>query len=82
MPNTSTVAPAADTALPDDDLQLLTMAEVGQKIGLKPWAVQKLCESGDLRSVYVTRKARRVRVTDLREYIAALPTERPEPAAS
>lgn len=87
MPNTQTVEQPADSradnesdVIVEDDLQLLTIAEVADRLRLKPWSVYQLCDSGALRSVYIGPKGRRVRPVDLRAYIDALPTVRPTSA--
>lgn len=77
MTNTSTVEPATDTGAAVADDELLTIAEVAEKLRLKPWAVSKLVQSGALPSVYISHKARRVKPGDLRAYIDALPSVRP-----
>lgn len=80
--STPTVDQPTDSpaAVPDEDERLLTIADVAERLRCKPWSVYKLCDSGLLPNVYLGPKSRRVRPSDLRAYIAGLPTERPEPA--
>lgn len=81
MPKTATVdAPTDSTGVStvESDTALLTVAEVATELRLKPWAVYNLCRSGELPSVYLGPKSRRVKRSDLVAFIAALPDTRPE----
>lgn len=84
---TPTVANGTDTA-PDelftetDGPLLLTIAEVAEKLRVKPWSVYKLCDDGILPCVYMGPKTRRVKPDDLRAYVASLPSSRPEPKSA
>lgn len=76
---TPTVPTATDSqAELGDDLELLTINEVAEKLKLKPWAVSQLLGSGDLPSIYLGPKTRRIKPADLRAYIDSRPSTRPE----
>jgi excisionase family DNA binding protein len=53
--------------------RLLTIGEVAARISLSPRAVWQRIESGELRSVKIGR-ARRIAASELRRWIASLPT--------
>lgn len=83
MPNAPIEAPGSETAdaVLDDDLELLTIDEVAVRLRLKPWSVYALCDSGELPSIYLGRKTRRIKPADLRAYIDSRPTTRPAAAS-
>lgn len=83
MASAPTVTPTTDTGLDlDEDMELFTVDEVAEKLRLKPWAVYKLCDSGELPSVYLGRKTRRIKPSDLRAFIESRPTTRPAAASA
>lgn len=80
MASAPTVTPTSDSGLDassDEELRLLTVDEVATILRLKPWAVNERLKSGEIPSVYLGAKSRRVRLSDLRTYIEGLPTTRP-----
>lgn len=77
MASAPTVAPTTDSGSLDDEVRLLTVDEVATILRLKPWAVNERLKSGEIPSVYLGSKSRRVRFSDLRAYIDDLPTTRP-----
>lgn len=66
-------------AVIEDEVRLLTIDEVAQRIGWTPKSVRNLIARGDLTAVELPshpgakRHDRRVRITDLAAWIAALP---------
>lgn len=66
-------------AVVDDEVRLLTIPEVAERIGRTPKTVRNMIARGQLRAVELPshpgarRHDRRVRITDLAEWIAALP---------
>lgn len=70
----------ADEAVTDDDLQLLTVADVAERLRVKPTTVYDLCNAGTLPSVYLGPQTRRIKASDLRDYIDSLPSVRPAAA--
>ena len=86
MPKTATVPPTTDSpsesALTDDDLELMTVAEVAKKLRVAPYKVYEFCRDGLLPCRYLSPKAIRIKPADLHAFIESRPTTRPEPANS
>lgn len=68
---------SADSIVIPDGTLLLTVAEVAHELRVKPWLVYQLCDAGDLPSIYLGPKTRRVKRDDLKAYIDSRPDIRP-----
>lgn len=78
--STSTVEPATDS--PASSPALLTIAAAAEKLSVSAWFMAEMCKKGEIESVYLGHKTRRIRSDVLDAYIAGLPTQRPEPPTS
>lgn len=59
---------------------LITVDQAAEVLGLSNWRIYDLLNKGEIESRYLGRGTRRVVVESLREYVAGLPTDRPESA--
>lgn len=81
MQNTATLADGTDNGAEileiEADTLLLTIEETAEHLRVKPWMVYQLCDKGEIPSIYLGPKTRRIKRDDLIAYINARPDTRP-----